>query len=107
MNYIKYMSGGGSTEGAYTTITNLIEKTGIPSSMKKTNHQIIKAVYDALQKFKVANVKNTPVVTSGNESDNDSNLLDVYRSEQPVQHYSFTGTSISSGPRLYWTSNNQ
>lgn len=48
MNYIEYMSGGGSTEGAYTTTTDLIEKTGIPSSMKKTNHQIIQAVYDAL-----------------------------------------------------------
>ena len=48
MNYIKYMSGGGSAEGKYTTTIDLVEKTGIPSSMKKTNHQIMKSIYDAI-----------------------------------------------------------
>ena len=48
MNYIEYMSGGGSVEGKYTTTIDLVEKTGIPSSMKKTNHQIMKVIYDAI-----------------------------------------------------------
>ena len=107
MNYIEYMSGGGSAEGKYTIPIDLLEKTGIPSSMQKTNHQILTPTYDAIQKFKTSNAKNTPVVASGAEPDNDSNLLTVYHSEQPIQYYNFAGAFTPSYPRMYWTSSNQ
>lgn len=41
------------------------------------------------------------------EPDNDSNLLTVYHSEQPIQYYNFAGAFNPSYPRMYWTSNNQ
>lgn len=77
MNYIKYMSGGGTTDSTYYKEIPLEEKWGPKSTLTLKRNNWIKAIRDAILQSKNANAEVTPVASVSSESSNATNLHSI------------------------------
>lgn len=77
MNYIEYMSGGGTTDSTYYKEIPLEEKWGPESTLTLKRNNWIKAIRDAILQAKNANVEANPVASVSSESNNADNLHSV------------------------------
>lgn len=74
MNYIEYMSGGGTTDSTYYKEIPLEEKWGPKSTLTLKRNNWIKAIRDAILQAKNANAEANSVASVSSESNNAANL---------------------------------
>lgn len=77
MNYIEYMSDGGTTDSTYYKEVPVEEKWGPNSTLTLKRNNWIKAIRDAILQAKNANVEVTPVASVSPESNNAADLHPV------------------------------
>ena len=77
MNYIEYMSGGGTTDSTYYKEVPLEEKWGPKSTLTLKRNNWIKAIRDAILQAKNANAEANPVAPVSSESNNVTDLHSV------------------------------
>lgn len=77
MNYIEYMSGGGTTDSTYYKEIPLKEKWGPKSTLTLKRNNWIKAIRDAIVQVKNSNAETTPVAAVSSELNNVGDLYSV------------------------------
>lgn len=77
MNYIEYMSGGGTTDSTYYKEVPLEEKWGSKSTLTLKRNNWIKAIRDAILQAKNANAEANSVASVSSESNNATNLHSI------------------------------
>lgn len=77
MNYIEYMSGGGTTDSTYYKEVPLEEKWGPKSTLTLKRNNWIKAIRDVILQAKNTNAEANPVAPVSSESHNATDLHSV------------------------------
>ena len=77
MNYIEYMSGGGTTDSTYYKEVPVEEKWGPNSTLTLKRNNWIKAIRDAILQSKNANAEVNSVASVSSESNNAADLHSV------------------------------